>query len=422
MHTWGSSDQEGFLRYMSEKYLRKTYELSDSRNYRYSLRVFAEICTIFLRELKEKAIEIVPEFDAVLIDEAQDLIVDIDDERDGELLLFEEKQSFFSMVWKSLKPSSDKDTNLRRLIWAYDEAQSLDALKIPMYKEVFGETLGKELSRGQFYKGGTKKSEIMYKCYRSPKEVLLLAHILGMGLFRSKGMLSGLTSQRDWENLGYDVVSGHFSKNGNIVRLHRPDENSPHVIRKKTNEKLVNYHLFDNRVDEVSFIADKVSSLVNDDQISPERILVVCFRRGKEKTLQKQVANAFKKKFLNFFIPTAKKQNYFPTDWKEKNKNNFFSEGATTISFVPRAKGNEADIVFLVGLDLIAEKENSVQKRNELFVGITRTRGWLFLSGLNNNYSLYTELAKGCQCKSDIEFRYVRPKRSLDEEPQLSLF
>ena len=83
-------------------------------------------------------------------------------------------------------------TSARRIIWAYDEAQSLDRLAVPKARELFGEELGQILTGGTQYKGGIKKNEVMKRCYRTPGPVLVAAHTLGMGLLRHGGMVAGL--------------------------------------------------------------------------------------------------------------------------------------------------------------------------------------------------------------------------------------
>lgn len=56
-----------------------------------------------------------------------------------------------------------------------------------------------------------------------------------------------------------------------------------------------------------------------------------------------------------------------------------------------QAKGNEADFVFVVGLDAIAEKDQEINERNSLFTAMTRTKGFLHMSGLGD-YPLYAEI------------------------------
>lgn len=92
------------------------------------------------------------------------------------------------MAYKSLKPTNE-DSKLRRLVWAYDELQSLNDKKIPSSEEILRDrTLVTEK-----YKDGINKSEIMRKCYRTPHHILTAAHVIGMGLFRNDGLISRYT-------------------------------------------------------------------------------------------------------------------------------------------------------------------------------------------------------------------------------------
>ncbi|WP_233554343.1 hypothetical protein [Deinococcus cavernae] len=67
----------------------------------------------------------------MLIDEGQDLV------HEEPELTFDEKQAFYWMAYQSLRPVARDalldtgEPEARRLIWAYDEAQSLDTLTIP---------------------------------------------------------------------------------------------------------------------------------------------------------------------------------------------------------------------------------------------------------------------------------------------------
>ena len=80
-------------------------------------------------------------FDAILIDEGQDLVSEDD-------LKYQDKQAIYWLAYQALRPIDIEQPEQRRLIWAYDEAQSLDTLKIPTTKELFGEKLSGLLTQG----------------------------------------------------------------------------------------------------------------------------------------------------------------------------------------------------------------------------------------------------------------------------------
>lgn len=152
------------------------------------------LADLFKPLMKKTALK--PIFDAVLIDEGQDLVADPIE------LNYEDKQAIYWMAYQSLRPCDPKQPEERRLIWAYDEAQNLDTLKIPTSKELFGEELSQLLSKGRQYKSGINKSKVMHRCYRTRGEILTAAHAIGMGLLRPEGMLSGLTTKAEWESIG----------------------------------------------------------------------------------------------------------------------------------------------------------------------------------------------------------------------------
>ncbi len=145
--------------------------------------------------------KIPPLYDAILIDEGQDLVFNPEYKEHG-------VQPFYWMAYNFCKPiatsetlslfepeekSNDSSQDLRRLIWAYDEAQCLDSLAIPTAREVFGKSFS-SLLQGQ-YEGGIKRSTVMHRCYRTPGPILTAAHAIGMGLLREEGMISGVTTK-----------------------------------------------------------------------------------------------------------------------------------------------------------------------------------------------------------------------------------
>lgn len=63
-----------------------------------------------------------------------------------------------------------------------------------------------------------------------------------------------------------------------------------------------------------------------------------------------------------------------------------------------------------MGLDHIAQAENEILLRNQLFVAMTRSRGWLIISGIGN-YFLYEELENVIKNKDTFTFNYTSPQQ-----------
>ncbi len=94
-----------------------------------------------------------------------------------------------------------------------------------------------------------------------------------------------------------------------------------------------------------------------DEGLNPSRdILVIALGSFQ---LQKQIAESLVANGINFYIPTATSNNSFP-DSQRANLNKFWNEGGVTVSGIHRAKGNEANIVYVVGLDNVAKNESNL--------------------------------------------------------------
>lgn len=352
-----------------------------------------------------------PMFDAILIDEGQDFLVD--DE-----LKFEGKQPFYWMAYQALKPVDSAHPEQRRLIWAYDEAQSLDNLKIPQAKELFGEGLTKLVS-GQ-YVGGIKKSEIMHRCYRTPGPILTAAHAIGMGLLRPDGMLSGFTNKKDWESIGYKITEGSFSPPGQEITLYRPPENSPNLVPSCWDEPVLKFETYDSRQEELTKLVEDIRYNIDHDGLNASReiLVVVLGDLSDAIKLERHVTGFLKNHDINIYIPSYPDRNVLkkPNNWKDNKPEKFWFNDAVTVSRIYRAKGNEAEMVYVVGFDNVAKNESSISLRNQLFVALTRARGWAKLSGISD-YPMYEEMKQVIASGDTFRFTFKQPpKRNVDEE------
>ncbi|MEJ6952377.1 DEAD/DEAH box helicase [Natronospora cellulosivora (SeqCode)] len=399
LHAWGAKDQPGFYTTVCKSH--KTRPLTASRkilgdgepNER-----LVKACKLFL----EKTEEIEPIYDAILIDEAQDLVVD------NEELKYQDKQPFYWLAYKSLKPVGEGKE--KRLIWAYDEAQSLNSLNIPSAPQLFGQEPQFKRMVSGFHKGGIRKSEIMNKCYRTPGPVLTAAHAIGMGLLREGGMLRGYTTQEDWENIGYEILEGSFNPVGQKVVIHRPDEMTPNRVAEIWDGDIVEFNKYNTRKEEIDNLAKKIRHNIEVDGLKPCRdILVIALGDPKESyRLKVDAAKAIKNEGIDIYIPKALKNNIYYPKYPKIDANKYWNKGGVTISNTYRAKGNEAFMVYVIGLDKIAEDEANFALRNQLFVALTRTKGWLNVSGVGE-FPLYDEFKRVLDSGNRFEFIFQRP-------------
>ena len=398
IHAWGAKNQPGLYSIICEAagVGRLTVYDTISKQPNESL---AEVCSHLLQQA------VIPQiFDAILIDEGQDLIVDDD-------LKFQDKQPFYWMAYESLRSADPEHPEQRRLIWAYDEAQSLESLNIPTASELFGDELA-HLVTGQ-YPGGIKKSEIMHRCYRTPDPIVTAAHGISIGLLRPGGMLSGITRTEDWQAIGYEVT-GRFTR-GQQITLRRLSENSPNLIPQLWEKPVLEFETYRSRQEELTALAANILHNLKRDRLNPSREILVAVLGSffEAVRLETHVASFLIEQGIDIFIPSATECNVLKPDPENRDRNKFWCEGAVTVSRIHRAKGNEADMVYVVGLDNVATDESNVALRNQLFVALTRARGWVNLSGIGK-YPLYEEVRRVIASGDTFTFIFNRrPKREI---------
>ncbi len=365
LHAWGGKNQAGLYSTLCKATGVKAYVANDFPQ-RSPNAALALACSHLLNVAKIPQI-----FDAILIDEGQDLIVD-------EELKFEDKQPFYWMAYQALKAVDPDYPERRRLIWAYDEVQSLNSLVVPTSRQVLGKSLSQSIggSSGAWYEGGIKKAHVIRRCYRSPNCIITAAHAIAMGLLRPDGMLTGLTNRDDWARIGYEV-EGNFKKQGSLITLRRLRENSPNPVQQQWDGELLEFKVFKSRQAELSYLVEQIKVNLIDEGLNPSQDILIITLGSMQ--LQTQTAKFLLDNGIDFYIPTAPDNNSF-LNGTSPFPNKFWNSGGITVSRVHRAKGNEANIVYVVGLDSVARDESNIQLRNQLFVALTRARGWVLTS------------------------------------------
>lgn len=397
-HAWGAREQPGLYRSICEYHGKKPGTVQNT-NERQPNRGLIDLSRRLLEE-----ITIEPMFDAILIDEGQDLVAEDD-------LKYEDKQAIYWLAYQALRPINEDKPQEKRLIWAYDEAQSLDSLVVPKAKEVFGEQLSNLLNKQPQYPGGIKRSEVMRRCYRTPGQILASAHAIGMGLLRPEGMLTGITNKEDWHKIGYEV-KGDFRRVGKPITIHRQPEFSPNPIPELWGEPVLEFETYSSREAEMTALAEKIMHNIVHDGLNPSRdILVLVLGSTYEAMeLETNLASFLMEQEIDVYIPTALKLNDLVPQYPNNDPDKFWCDGGVTVSRITRAKGHEADMVYVVGFDNVARNESDVNFRNQLFVALTRARGWANLSGIGS-YPMYEEMRKVIASGESFTFTYKRPPK-----------
>lgn len=397
-HAWGAKEQPGLYRTICEYHGKRPGTVQNTTE-KQPNRGLIDLSKRLLEE-----ITIQPMFDAILIDEGQDLVAEND-------LKYEDKQAIYWLAYQALRPVNPDKPEERRLIWAYDEAQSLDNLVVPKAKEVFGEKLSNLLNKQPQYPGGIKRSEVMRRCYRVPGQILTAAHAIGMGLLRPEGMVTGITNKDDWQKIGYEV-KGDFRRVGKPITVERQPQFSPNPIPELWGKSVLEFQTYSSREAEITALAENIMHNIVHDGLNPSRdILVLVLGSTYEAMeLETYVASFLITQEIDVYIPTALKLNDLSPQYPNHNPDKFWCDGGVTVSRITRAKGHEADMVYVVGFDNVARNESDVNFRNQLFVALTRARGWANLSGVGN-YPMYEEMGKVIASGESFTFTYKRPPK-----------
>lgn len=119
----------------------------------------------------------ISQYNAILVDEAQDF-----------------PTAFLRLCYEFL------DTK-KRLVYAYDELQSLSGESLPSPEDIFGKGADDKprVRFDQPTSGHAQKDIILPKCYRNSRPVLVTAHALGFGIYRNhpENMTTGLVQMFD---------------------------------------------------------------------------------------------------------------------------------------------------------------------------------------------------------------------------------
>lgn len=348
LHSWGSRSKEGvYYRTCLRNSIQPIpFDRARAQNYEEPLD---HVCTELLKaDLNE-------EYDFVLIDEGQDL-----------------PASFYQVVWHTTKEP-------KRITFAYDELQSLSKSQIADTGELFGlrkdGTKRVDFSTGT-YPGGIEMDFALKRSYRNPRDVLLIAHGIGLGIYNKSGEMQIIEDRAVWESIGYVLEEGDLKK-GSRVRLTRPIENSASFIHEiyTGNVPMLEWSRFANREDEVNWVVTAIKNDIEREQIPPHHIVIICLDSNK----LRDVVPLLQKKLFAGGIPSL------APGFDGVDRSKFAEDGFVTISTVYKAKGNEGFMLYVMAFDGLYDYTDFVRPRNRAFTSISRSKGWLRISGVGKN-------------------------------------
>ncbi len=372
INAWGApggADQDGLYHEFCSVHDLRYYDFLSARNAFGRGQEFAGACTAAL----EAGITEERPYDAILVDEAQDL-----------------PPAFLKLCFALL-------TDDNRLVYAYDELQNLLHDPLPSPDAIFGP--------GRHWDGyESSRDIILEKCYRHSRPVLTTAHALGFGIFRppSYGGSTGLVQMFDdaklWNEVGYRVAEGHLTA-GSEVTLQRTNDTSPEFLENHSPpDDLISFKCFTNVDEQGKWLVDEIRTNIENDQLRPEDIIVI---NPNPLTTRKQLG-PIRRRLLDLGIQAH-------LAGVDTFRDVFFQEGSVTFTGIHRAKGNEVAMVYIVNAhDCWESRFNLAKLRNSLFAAITRSKAWVRVCGIGTGMRGLMEEYRALK-ESDYQLRFRYP-------------
>jgi superfamily I DNA and RNA helicase len=287
----------------------------------------------------------------------------------------------------------------KRIVWAYDDFQNIFDVTIQDEKETFGRN-----KAGEYYVDFSKdpypnQDIVLHVCYRNPKLALIAAFSLGLGIYNTQ-VLQRLEDNEHWKDLGFIVEKGDSTEGSHMI-ISRPDKNTPNILNQELGISTVEWKQFPDFSSECSEVAKCINNDIQNEKLKPDDICVICLDQKNAKSYFDQISKILVRDGIRTFntleAPTASRH--------------FFFENYVTLSTVNKAKGNEAGMVYIVGADAIFVNRDNISLRNRLFTAITRTKGWVFITGCNDHFKACKEELVKLK-DNDFKFVFTQPSRT----------
>lgn len=274
-------------------------------------------------------------FDAIFLDEGQDL-----------------EPEEYRLLLDLIRPHPV--TGEKPLIIFYDDAQNLYGRRRPVWRD-----LGINVAVGD-------RSRVMRECFRNSRPIVELAFNVLLG---SRAPEAVRVQTRQYADLAYLKDRGLVEEVGDHMRV---------GFAEREGER-PGIHTFDTEAQEVEWLADKVIDLIHGQQVRPEDILIAFYRSSTFQYTRLQELIRARLPQIDFVLPFG----------DSPDKQQFiFKPGAVTISTVHGAKGYDAPVVFVAGVDRFDDNNAG---RAAFYVATTRAKLILHLSGLDRPGSLLDE-------------------------------
>jgi len=259
------------------------------------------------------------QFDVIYVDEAQDLHPDE-----------------FRILLKFLRPNAEQ----RNMVVFYDDAQNIYGQPRPTWSDLGIDVVG--------------RSFVMKECFRNTREIIRLAFNVLLG------------AKADTRKVGTRIFAGaaELERQGLVTRTDAGIYQTHFAARRGPQPKVFR---FASREEELAWCVDEVRRLVEDEHVRPHDILMMYGTHDIGRLLE-ALLRGCSKRIRGVSQPHV-----------EKNDELILREGEITSTTVYNAKGYDAPIGFVVGLDGFA---SDPEGRAGFYVGCTRAKHFLYVTGI----------------------------------------
>jgi superfamily I DNA and RNA helicase len=376
IHAWGSRSRAGVYSMIAAALDATPRDWAYARNTYGFDSAFQGVCQELLAIANSR--ETAPLFDAVLIDEAQDL-----------------PPEFFQLVYRFTKDP-------KRLVWAYDELQRLSEAAMPDTEELFGTGRnGEPLVSLEAPPEGPRRDIVLPVCYRNTPWALATAHAVGLGTYREDGLLQHPDDPRVWGDIGYSVVRGRLETGERVVLERAGDSFPAYFTNLIDRDDAVVLQVFEDERSQDQWVADEIVRNIRGDELDPDDILIVLPNVRRARGRAPQLIRLLMRRRIQAHLVGV-----------NSSVDEVFVPGSIAIAHIHRAKGNEAPMVYAMDAQYGAHEFNAVTRRNTLFTAITRSRAWVRVTGWGDQASVIgAEIEKVKNLQYKLDFTIPTPEQ-----------
>jgi len=377
IHAWGNPTDEGIYYNVCKAHGIEYHDFGMAKNLAGNYeKAFSTVCKKVLDEISNFK----PMYDVILIDEAQDFSKD------------------FLRICYEILPEK------KRLIFAYDELQSLNKQSMDTPENIFGiDANGKPRVQLRNAENMPKEDIILETCYRNSRPVLAMAHALGFGIYRdhSLGLIQMFDEMSLWKEIGYYVVDG-FMREGERVRLARTVTSSPQILERHSDiDDLIQFKLCTDKNAQAQWLTEQIEKNLTEDELEYKDILVIHTNPLKTQSEVGIIRRMLAERGINNHLAGV-----------STSVDQFFLEDSITFTSIHRAKGNEAAMVYIIDAQECYGGSELSRKRNILFTAITRSKAWVRILGYGTNAELL-KLEFDQVVRENFELDFIYPNEDL---------